>query len=66
VYEVFDGETYRINTRPDGAPLDDYLRRQGRFRTVAPALDDLRAQVERDWKRLDELARVFPATQTAG
>jgi pyruvate/2-oxoacid:ferredoxin oxidoreductase beta subunit len=62
VYEVFDGERYRINTRPDGTPLDDYLDRQGRFRAVAPALDDLRAQVERDWARLDELARVFPAT----
>jgi len=66
VYEVFDGERYRVNARPDGTPLDDYLGRQGRFRAVAPALDDLRAQVERDWARLDGLARAFPATEPAG
>ena len=37
VYEVFDGERYRVNARPDGTPLDDYLGRQGRFRAVAPS-----------------------------
>jgi pyruvate ferredoxin oxidoreductase beta subunit/2-oxoisovalerate ferredoxin oxidoreductase beta subunit len=63
VYEVFDGERYRINARPDGTPLEDYLSQQGRFRSVAPSLDDLRAQVERDWARLDGLARAFPAAQ---
>jgi len=62
VYEVFDGERYRINARPDGTPLDDYLGRQGRFRSVAPSLDDLRAQVDREWARLDGLAQAFPAT----
>src|SRR5665648_181908 len=65
LYEVFDGECYRINARPDETPLDDYLCRQGRFRSVAPSLDELRAQVEREWARLDELARAFPATQPA-
>ncbi len=34
VYEVFDGERYVINARPDGTPLEDYLGRQGRFRSV--------------------------------
>ena len=62
---MFDGERYRINARPDGTPLDDYLRRQGRFRSVAPSMDALRAQVEGDWARLDELARAFPATEPA-
>jgi pyruvate/2-oxoacid:ferredoxin oxidoreductase beta subunit len=66
VYEVFDGERYRINVRPDGTPLDDYLGRQGRFRAVAPALDDLRAQVARDWARLDALALAFPAARPEG
>jgi pyruvate ferredoxin oxidoreductase beta subunit/2-oxoisovalerate ferredoxin oxidoreductase beta subunit len=65
LYEVFDGERYRVNARPDGTPLDAYLDRQGRFRTVAPSLDDLRAQVARDWARLEALARVFPATEPA-
>jgi len=63
---VFDGERYRINARPDGTPLDAYLHRQGRFRTVAPSLDALRAQVEREWARLDELARAHPAPPPAG
>jgi len=66
LYEVFDGESYRINARPDGTPLEDYLCRQGRFRAVESSLDDLRAQVEREWARLDKLARAFPATQPAG
>jgi pyruvate ferredoxin oxidoreductase beta subunit/2-oxoisovalerate ferredoxin oxidoreductase beta subunit len=66
LYEVFEGERYRIDARPDGTPLDAYLGRQGRFRTVAPSLDDLRAQVDRQWARLDELARAFPAAQPAG
>jgi pyruvate ferredoxin oxidoreductase beta subunit/2-oxoisovalerate ferredoxin oxidoreductase beta subunit len=61
LYEVFDGERYRINARPDDTPLEAYLSRQGRFRSVAPALDDLRAQVERDWARLEALERAFPA-----
>jgi pyruvate ferredoxin oxidoreductase beta subunit/2-oxoisovalerate ferredoxin oxidoreductase beta subunit len=61
VYEVFDGQRYRINVRPDGTPIENYVRRQGRFRTVAPSLDDLRAQVQREWARLNELARAFPA-----
>ena len=47
-------------------PLDDYLGRQGRCRAVAPALDDLRARVERDWAHLDGLARAFPASESAG
>jgi pyruvate/2-oxoacid:ferredoxin oxidoreductase beta subunit len=61
LYEVFDGERYRIDARPDDTPLEAYLSRQGRFRSVAPALDDLRAQVERDWARLEALERTFPA-----
>ena len=66
LYEVFEGERYRIDARPDGTPLDAYLSRQGRFRTVAPSLDELRAQVDRQWARLDELARAFPAAQSVG
>jgi pyruvate ferredoxin oxidoreductase beta subunit/2-oxoisovalerate ferredoxin oxidoreductase beta subunit len=66
LYEVSDGERYRINARPDDTPVEAYLSRQGRFRSVAPALDDLRAQVERDWARLDGLARAFPADPLEG
>src|SRR5450759_2336032 len=39
LYEVFDGESYRINARPDGTPLEDYLCRQGRFRAVESSMD---------------------------
>jgi pyruvate ferredoxin oxidoreductase beta subunit/2-oxoisovalerate ferredoxin oxidoreductase beta subunit len=65
LYEIFDGERYRINARPDGTPLEAYLSRQGRFRSVAPSLDDLQAQVKREWAHLEVLARVFPADQPA-
>jgi pyruvate ferredoxin oxidoreductase beta subunit/2-oxoisovalerate ferredoxin oxidoreductase beta subunit len=66
LYEVFDGDRYRINERPDDTPLDAFLSRQGRFRSVAPSLDALRAQVGRDWARLDGLARAFPADSPEG
>jgi hypothetical protein len=33
---------------------------------VASSLDELRAQVDRQWARLDELARAFPAAQSVG
>ena len=61
LYEVFDGRRYRINARPDGTPLEAYLGRQGRFASIAAAVDKLRMQSEREWTHLEALARAFPA-----
>jgi pyruvate/2-oxoacid:ferredoxin oxidoreductase beta subunit len=65
LYEVFDGRRYRINARPDGTPLDAYLDRQRRFKSVAPVAAELQRQIERKWTQLDELARAFPADDLA-
>lgn len=59
LYEVFDGERYSINARPDGAAVDDYLRRQGRFAAADPAA--LQAHIRAQWAHLEALERAFPA-----
>jgi pyruvate ferredoxin oxidoreductase beta subunit/2-oxoisovalerate ferredoxin oxidoreductase beta subunit len=61
LYEVFDGARYRINVRPDGAHVDEYLRRQRRYATSAIDADAIRARIRSQWKRLDALATQFPA-----
>jgi pyruvate ferredoxin oxidoreductase beta subunit/2-oxoisovalerate ferredoxin oxidoreductase beta subunit len=61
LYEVFDGLRYRINVRPDGLPVEEYMKKQRRYRAakIDPAV--LRAQIERNWRYLNGLAEMFPA-----
>jgi len=61
LYEVFDGLRYRINARPDGLPVEEYMKKQRRYRAakIDPAV--LRAQIERNWRYLNGLAEMFPA-----
>lgn len=61
LYEVFDGMRYRINVRPDGLPVEEYMKRQRRYRAakVDPAV--LRAHIERQWRYLNGMAEMFPA-----
>jgi pyruvate ferredoxin oxidoreductase beta subunit/2-oxoisovalerate ferredoxin oxidoreductase beta subunit len=61
LYEVFDGRRYRVNARPDGTPLEDYLSRQRRFKSKTIDVAALRADISRQWARLDVLEAAFPA-----
>jgi len=59
VYEVFDGERYRINVRPDGTDVDEYLKRQRRYKTHD--VESVRQQIARQWKYLEAMESAFPA-----
>ncbi|MBW7906626.1 MAG: pyruvate synthase subunit beta [Phycisphaerae bacterium] len=61
LYEVFDGLRYRINDRPDGTPVEEYVSRQRRYTSaqIDPAV--VRARVAEQWRCLEALATAFPA-----
>ena len=58
--EVEDGRTWRMTVRPDPVPLEDYLRDQGRFRSLlndADALERVRRSIDDRWTRLERTVR---------
>ncbi len=61
VYEVFDGARYRINIRPDGTPIADYTTHQRRYTSATVDPKHLEGYVQRQWHKLDGLAKLFPA-----
>ena len=61
LYEVFDGERYRINVAPDWTDPAEYFRRQRRFGTDAVDLEATRRTCRTRFARLKALAEVFPA-----
>lgn len=64
LYEVFDGRRYRINARPDGTPLDQYISRQRRYRSETLDLEGLKAQIADNWAYLETMGRTFPARES--
>lgn len=65
LYEVFNGRRYRINARPDGTPLEDYMARQKRFTGAGPEMDTLRVGIREQWARLEALAANFPTSDVS-
>lgn len=61
LYEVMDGERYRINARPDGTDVAGYLTRQRRFSGDAFDTWLVRERIEAQWKYLEAMAKSFPA-----
>ena len=55
LYEVFDGERWQINVRPDGSDVAEYLRRQRRFGSIDP--ETVRREIAATWRRLERVAR---------
>jgi pyruvate ferredoxin oxidoreductase beta subunit/2-oxoisovalerate ferredoxin oxidoreductase beta subunit len=66
VYEIFDGVRYRINLQPDGTPIDRYLQKQRRYKTVASNPQALKAYIEAQWRYLNGIAKAFPASPEDG
>ena len=64
VYEVEDGHRVTINIEPTGSDedLDSYFKAQGRFRKSRIELSTVRADIDRNWKRLRRLASDADAT----
>jgi len=61
VYEVFDGERYRINVRPDGTPIEHYADHQRRYKSVCLDKTFLERSIAVQWRRLTALESMFPA-----
>jgi len=59
--EVFDGLRYRINYRPDGTPLEDYLAGQKRYKSESINVEAMKAQIREQWAYLEAMERAFPA-----
>ena len=63
VYEVFAGVRYRINVRPDGTPLTEYVDRQRRYTGAKIDTEVLTRYVEAQWRYLEAMAAAFPANE---
>lgn len=61
LYEVFDGERYRINARPDGTDVRQYVAHQRRYLGGAVDAEVARGRIETQWRFLEAMARQFPA-----
>ena len=53
LYEIESGVYTRINREPPGAPLEEYIRVQGRFRSLtAEQIEGFKEEVEHKWQYL--------------
>lgn len=58
LYEVVDGTEYRITHEPQGLPVGEYLKIQGRFRHFTDEdTARLQREVDEDWEQLKAKAR---------
>ncbi len=53
LYEVFDGEDYRVTLEPEARPVEEYLKSQGRFsHLTAQDIELVQERVDFEWKKL--------------
>lgn len=53
LYEVENGERFILNVEPEGHPVGEYLKPQGRFAYLREGdLERIQENVDREWKRL--------------
>jgi pyruvate/2-oxoacid:ferredoxin oxidoreductase beta subunit len=53
LYELEKGERYILNVEPEGIPVSEYLRLQGRFSFLREGdMERIQENVEREWTRL--------------
>lgn len=63
LYEVLNGEEYRVTVEPKARPISDYLNRQGRFRHLLPEeVDALQKRTDYEWRRLLHKSMMEPFT----
>jgi pyruvate/2-oxoacid:ferredoxin oxidoreductase beta subunit len=61
IYEVYNGEEYKITMEPDEIPVSDYLASQGRFRHLTDAdMDAIQERVDYEWKILLQRSMMEP------
>jgi pyruvate/2-oxoacid:ferredoxin oxidoreductase beta subunit len=53
LYEIENGERYILNVDPEGIPVSEYLRLQGRFSFLREGdMERIQENVDREWTRL--------------
>jgi len=53
VYEVEEGERYILNVEPEGVPVSEYLKPQGRFSFLREGdMERIQENVDHEWERL--------------
>ncbi len=53
LYEIFDGKKYKINIKPKGKPVEEYLKLQGRFRHLKEEdIKEIQRFVDEQWEEL--------------
>ena len=53
VYEVEEGERYILNVEPEGVPVSEYLKPQGRFSFLREGdRERIQENVDHEWERL--------------
>ena len=53
LYEVFNGDTWKLSSMPEKEGVDAYLKNQGRFKKMsADGFQQFQKQVDDDWQRL--------------
>ena len=53
LYEVEDGDQFTLNLEPEGLPINEYLKLQGRFSFLREGdAERIQENVDREWKRL--------------
>ncbi len=61
LYEVERGVKWRISLEPQGLPVEEYLKLQGRFRHLSPEeINQIQETVDAEWERLVAKARGGP------
>jgi pyruvate ferredoxin oxidoreductase beta subunit/2-oxoisovalerate ferredoxin oxidoreductase beta subunit len=57
LFEVEDGTRFTMNKEPEGIPVEEYIKIQGRFKLLTPdQIVSIQKEVDEDWKRLKWLA----------
>jgi 2-oxoisovalerate ferredoxin oxidoreductase beta subunit len=53
--EIFDGVDYRLSRKPEGTPVRDYIKSQGRFRHLKDEqIEVIQRNVDEEWERLEK------------
>ena len=53
LYEIENGERYRINRQPKGTPVEEYLKLQGRFKHLTKRqMDSIQENIDKEWEKI--------------
>jgi len=64
IYEIIGGDTYRISIEPEGTPVAEYLKLQGRFAHLSETeIEEIQARADFEWGRLLHKSLMEPFTR---